>query len=87
MGTVTGHLAEVTPLYATNSRDVVTTLRVIADQIEAGKNGNVQRVTLVIEGDILDICLAGDGTSDHAHLALCLGQRKLERLMMEKYEE
>lgn len=79
-------LSKVETLNQTNRRDIPATLRVIADQIERGDNGVVDSVTLVVKGKILDICHLGEGNSDKAHLLLCLGQRKLESMVMNQIE-
>lgn len=80
-------LAEVKTLYNSNSRDIPATLRLIADQIESGEFGEPQAVTLVVQANKIDVCHLGAGTSDKAHLLLCLGQRKLEQMVIRQIEE
>ena len=48
-------VAEVVELYPTNFRDPVATLRVIADEIESGKYGDVGTVALVLFGDTMEV--------------------------------
>jgi hypothetical protein len=80
-------LAEVITLYNSNSRNIPATLRIIADQIESGNFGVVTAVTLVTHADKLDVCHLGKGTSTDAHLLLCLGQRKLEQMVIRRIED
>lgn len=49
----------VTSLYETNFRDPVATLRKIADEIEAGKYGDVSCVAISLMGDQLQVFGAG----------------------------
>ena len=44
-------VAEVKTLYETNFRDVAATLRVIADNVDAGKHGVVDFAALVIAAE------------------------------------
>ena len=53
------HLAEVTAIYETNFRQPAATLRVIADEIEAGKHGEVTQVAIVLLGDTCEVFGAG----------------------------
>lgn len=53
------HLAEVTTLYESNFRAPAATLRVIADEIEAGKHGEVTQVAIVLLGDTCEVFGAG----------------------------
>jgi hypothetical protein len=80
-------LAEVKTLYNSNSRDIPATLRIIADQIEGGEFGEAHAVTLVVQAGKIDVCHLGAGTSDKAHLLLCLGQRKLEQMVIRRIED
>lgn len=43
-------IAEVVPLFESNFRDPAATLRVIADEIEAGKYGDVEEVAIALNG-------------------------------------
>lgn len=59
-------LAEVVTAYETNFRDVPATLRVIADEIEAGKHGDVGQCAVVLLGETCEVFGAGfdcDGSS------------------------
>lgn len=58
-------------IYASNFREVVPTLRKIADSIEAGEFGEVNEMALVIMGDKLEVFGAGP-TCDGASIALLL---------------
>lgn len=69
---------ELATIYSSNSRDVVKTLRVIADEIEAGKFGNVDQVALVLHGETVEVFALGDARGSETHLLLACGQRKLE---------
>lgn len=46
------HIVE---LYPSNFRDVPATLRVVADDIEAGKYGTVGELALVLMGDAVEV--------------------------------
>lgn len=50
---------QVVQLYETNFRDPAATLRVIADQIEAGHYGEVGSVGVVLLGDTMEVFGAG----------------------------
>lgn len=63
-------VAEVVTLYDNNFRDVVGTLRVIADAIEQGNYGEVSDFCLVMKGDSLDIFHSGEGDIGTASLLL-----------------
>lgn len=59
-------VAEVVILQESNYRDPVATLRLIADEIEAGEYGEVGCVGIAILGNTLEVFGAGpdsDGTS------------------------
>jgi len=51
--------AKLHVLYESNFRDPAATLRIIADQIEAGKHGNVGQVGVVVLGDTCEVFAAG----------------------------
>lgn len=51
--------ADIRVIYESNFRDPVKTLRVIADQIEAGKFGDVMQVAIVVLGDTCEIFATG----------------------------
>lgn len=53
-------LAEVVQLHDSNFRDPVSTLRKIADEIEAGDYGPVGTVAVVVLGDQLSVMRAGE---------------------------
>ena len=65
------HLAEVKTLYESNFRHPAATLRVIADEIDAGKHGEVSQLALVLLGDTCEIFGAGPD-SDAGTIALLL---------------
>ena len=62
---------KVVELYQSNFRDPVATLRVIADEIEAGKYGDVGSVGLVLLGDTMQVFGAGED-SEPCSVALLL---------------
>lgn len=78
-------IAEVKTIYESNRIDIPSTLRKIAEQIESGHFANVVSVTLVAEGDVIDVCYLGKGDSDRANMMLSLAQRKLQRMMENQY--
>lgn len=51
------HLAEVAPIMP--CCDVSKTLRVIADEIDAGQHGKVKTATLVVEADTIELFQLG----------------------------
>lgn len=53
-------LAEVVSLHDSNFRDPAATLRKIADDIERGEFGAVGSIGIVILGDQLTVCRAGE---------------------------
>jgi hypothetical protein len=58
--------SNVVALYETNYRDVPATLRVIADEIEAGKYGEVSCLAVALLGDTMEVFGLGpdsDGTA------------------------
>lgn len=64
-------IAEVVTLYETNSRNVVAMLRELADDIEAGKYGEVGEAAAVINGDTVEV-FAGGSAQDGASTAILL---------------
>ena len=78
---------KVVPLQESNYRDIVSTLRVIADQIESGEYGNVNDAALVIQGTTFDIFHMGKGDVETAHLILACAQRKLELAVINHYDQ
>lgn len=73
-------VAEVTTLYASNHRDVVATLRVIAAEIEAGKYGAVGCAGLVLLGDRMEIFAMGlDSSMPSVAVLLHAGFAKISR--------
>lgn len=52
-------LAEVHTLYPTNFRDPAAKLRAIADDIEAGKHGEVTQIAVVLLGETCEVFGAG----------------------------
>lgn len=77
---------KVVPLQESNYRDIVATLRVIADQIESGEYGNVNDAALVIQGTTFDIFHMGVGNVETAHLMFACAQRKMELAVITHYE-
>lgn len=66
---------EVVPLYESNYRDPASTLRVIADEIEAGGYGEVLECTLIMKADSLEIFGMGrnsDAGTTCLHLAAAM---------------
>ena len=78
---------KVIDLRQSNYRDIVATLRVIAQQIEDGKYGEVQDCALVLQGSTLDVFHTGSGDAGLAHLLFAVGQRRLEHAIMNHYDE
>lgn len=72
-------VAEVLNLRDFTLRDVPSVLRKIAEQIESGDFGSVQRCAVVVMNeDDIDICLSGDAHSlGDAHILLHAGMIKL----------
>lgn len=71
-------LAEVIPLYESNYRDPAATLRVIADNIEAGEYGEVLEIALVMNADGLEMFGMGrDNDAGTTCLLLAAGMQKL----------
>lgn len=71
-------LAEVHTLYPTNFRDPAATLRVIADEIEAGKHGGVTQVAVVLLGEKCEVFGAWSGCEgDSIALLLQAGAQRM----------
>lgn len=51
--------AELRVIYESNFREPGPTLRVIADEIEAGKHGEVSQVAVVVLGDTCEVFMVG----------------------------
>lgn len=80
----TENLAEVVTIYDRNFRNVVSTLRTIATEIEQGKYGAVDEAALVIVGNKLEVFGFGNGFSgDSAHLLLSAGAQKLSQAVLD----
>ena len=78
------HVAEVVSLYASNHRDPAATLRLIADEIEAGGYGDVACVGLVILGDKTDVFGAGpDSDACSVGMLLHAGFMKMSQAIVE----
>lgn len=68
----------VTTIYPSNFREPAATLRVIADQIEAGEFGSVGCAALVLLGEKLEVFGMGpDSESPSVHYLLCSGAARL----------
>lgn len=77
-------LAEVIPLYESNRRDPVETLRKIADEIERGDLGAVGSVGIVVLGDTMEVYGAGeDSEAPSVALLLHAGFLRLSRSLEE----
>lgn len=76
--------AEVVTLRETNFRQAAQTMRVIADEIDAGTYGRVASVAIVILGDKLDVFGCGP-ESEAASISLMLraGSLRMERALEE----
>lgn len=68
---------EVVTLYDSNYRDVVATLRKVADQIEAGEYGEVSQYVLVVDNGLSEIFCGGEANSAES---VFLMQRAITRL-------
>ena len=77
---------KVVPLQESNYRDIVATLRVIADQIESGENGDVNDIVVVTQGAELNVYHTGAGNVETAHLLLACASRKIEKAVLNHYE-
>lgn len=71
-------LRKIETLYPSNRRDVVATLRAIADEIERGTFPGVREAAVVTLGDKVDVFHLGEGDATTTHLLLACGMRKLE---------
>jgi hypothetical protein len=58
--------------------DIPTLLRNIADELEAGKYGEVTEGALVLNGDALELFGLGKADSTVTHYLFCCGARKME---------
>lgn len=75
---------KVVELYDTNFRDVVTTLRGIADDIEADKYGPVGCVALVLLGNTLEVFGMGpDSEAPSVGMMLNAGAMKLTKAFLD----
>lgn len=75
-------LAEVKKISCNNLRDVPLMLRNLADQIEAGKWGEVDKVVCVLEyefegEDKIDFFMWADSTPDNTYLLLHRAANKI----------
>lgn len=77
-------LAVVTELYPSNFRDPAATLRVIADEIEAGKHGAVGSIAIVVLGNTMEVFGAGeDSELTSTAILLHSGFLRLSRMIEE----
>lgn len=75
---------KVVTIHDSNYRDTVKTLRLIADQIEAGQFGAVGCCAVVILGDRLEVFGMGpDSDGAAVHLVLCAGVARLQSTLLE----
>lgn len=71
-------VAEVVSIRDYTLRDIPAVLRKIADQIESGEFPNATACAVVVSGEELDVCLAGDVSSPgDAHMLLHAGMLRL----------
>lgn len=74
---------KVVPLYESNLRDPVATLRNIADQMEAGEYGEIGSVAMVVMGDTLEVFGFGaDSETPTVALLLHAGFQKISTAIM-----
>jgi hypothetical protein len=79
---------KVVTLHESNFRDPAATLRVIADQIEAGKFGKVGCVALAVLGDTLEVFGAGvDSEPPSVAMTLYAGFARLSKAIEEHGRE
>ena len=78
---------KVVPLYETNFRSIPDALRNIADEIEAGTNGDVNDCVVVTQGATFEIYHTGKGNVETAHLLLGCASRKIENAVLDHYEQ
>jgi hypothetical protein len=75
---------KVFTLFKSNYRDPVAALRVIADDIEAGKYGDVGTIGVVLLGDTMEVFGMGvDSTGPSVALLLNAGVLRLTRELEE----
>jgi hypothetical protein len=75
---------KVVEIHKSNFRDPVATLRVIADQIEAGKYGEVGCVAVAVLGDTLEVFGAGiDSEAPSVAMTLHAGFSRLSKSIEE----
>jgi hypothetical protein len=71
---------KVVELNSSNFRDIPATLRQIADDIEAGKCGEVRSVALVRDnGEEINVHGLGECSAAEAYMLLGVGMRELEK--------
>lgn len=71
-------LAEVLPMRDYTLRDIPSVLRKIAEQIESGEFPSAKACAVVVSGETLDVCLAGEVSSyGDAHMLLHAGMLAL----------
>ncbi len=74
---------KVVDIYESNYREVVPTLRKIAQQIEDGEFGEVGCLSLVLLGDTLEVFAMGkDSDAPSAALVLHAGVNKLSNALL-----
>ena len=77
---------KVVPLHESNYRDIVSALRLVADQIERGEFGQVNDCAMVLQGPTFEFFHMGSGNAETAHLLFACAQRKLELAFLDHYE-
>lgn len=71
---------KIVELQSHNFRDIPATLRQIADDIEAGKCGEVRSVALVRDnGEEISVHGLGECSAAEAYMLLGVGMRELEK--------
>lgn len=77
-------LVEVTTLYEQTVRDIPAMLRMLADDVEAGKYGEIAGVVSVVRrGDYsVEVFWYGEESYDVSIVALELGKQKLLRMAL-----
>ncbi len=76
-------LTPVTQIYESNHRDVVATLRAVADSIENQIYGDIAQVAIVTQGRSIEVFHAGLGDAETAHMLLAVGQLKLTKAVLD----
>lgn len=73
---------KVVTLQASNFRDPVATLRVIADEIEAGKHGVIGIVAIALRGDtdLEDVSVFGTGPESEPAAMAILFYRAFQKI-------